>query len=145
MNIQLPKKKNGFTLIELLVVMTIIAIIATLGITAYLNAMRNTRNAKNISNVNAMQSAFEQYYGINGVYAACATMGASLQGGLPVSASTTAYISSCAAASYCICSNLEGDTDDTNVKGGNASDDDCGAGDWISDGTAAFYCVANKQ
>jgi prepilin-type N-terminal cleavage/methylation domain-containing protein len=148
MNIQLPKKKNGFTLIELLVVMTIIAIIATLGITAYLNAMRNTRNAKNISNLNAMQSSFEQYYSVTGSYnATCSNMAAGIQGGsLPTNApNSPPYVSSCAAASYCVCADLEGNAEGAtplDVKGGNSTAA-CGAFD--TDGIAPYFCIKNQQ
>jgi prepilin-type N-terminal cleavage/methylation domain-containing protein len=150
MNIHLPKKKNGFTLIELLVVMTIIAIIATLGITAYLNAMRNTRNTKSISNLNAMQSAFEQYYGVNGQYEgdagnACTTMGATLQGGTLPTAQTPAspYVSTCTDTGYCVCAPLEGTGGA--VKGGNSDANNCTDFNTAVAGTGAFYCVQNKQ
>ena len=91
----------------------------------------------------AMQNAWEQYYADNNSNypLSCAISTAYLPGGIPLDPkSGLPYTdapgrSQCAAASYCFCAALEGETN-TNV--------DCGGGT-ASGAYKGFFCVRNLQ
>jgi len=138
MKIRLTK---GFSLIELMVVVGIIAILVALGSVSFTTAQKKARDARRKTDVKAMQNAFEQYYSVNGGYAACGTMAAQggdyLPGGLPSDPKPgwSAYNCSYDAGTgeYCACALLENEQ-------GNASAGDC------SDYTIGdYFCVQNQQ
>lgn len=136
----------GFTLLELLIVISIIGILIALASVSFTTAQQKGRDAKRRGDIKAMQNAFEQYYAnSNGAYgASCATMQASLPGGLPVDPKTgAAYTCNSAGGAttgYCVCADLEG-------VGGNATALPSGGSTTCTYGTtnAGFFCLSNLQ
>ena len=130
------KRDKGFTLLELLVVIGIIALLVGIATVSYGAAQVRTRDARRKADLNAMKDALEQYYSANSfVYPdTCSLAESFLNGKWPVDPGTYTYMQTCAAASYCICAQLEVDT------AGNSSDSACS---WTNN--SANYCVGNLQ
>lgn len=139
----------GFSLLELLVVISIIGILISIGTVAFTTAQRSSRDARRKSDVQAMQGAFEQYMGENGVYAACSTMaaydpgnGALMPAGLPTDPKNTgSYVyngsTGCDSTGYCICALLEG-TGDGNANAPTTTNCNYSAG-------GNYYCLTDLQ
>lgn len=131
-----PADRQGFTLLELLVVIGIIAILVGFATVSYSAAQVRARDARRKADLNSMKDALEQYYAANSfVYpGTCSTASTFLNSPWPVDPGSYSYTQSCAAASYCICAQLEA------ASGGNSSDTACA---WASD--ADYFCVKNLQ
>lgn len=135
----MKKFRTGFTLIELLVVISIIGILSAIGMTAFTNAQKKARDATRMGDMKAYQSAYEQYYSVNGTNAYgpdCGTMNSYFSSGIAPSdpkPSWANYTSNCVTASYYVCAHLESQT-------GNATADNgvFGAG-------GEYFCVKNLQ
>ena len=125
--------KKGFTLLELLVVISIIGLLIASGAVAFSTAQKKGRDARRRADMKAFQSAYEQYYAENTTYAACGTMNTQFSGGSAPTDPRGSYVSSCAAASYCVCALLE------DLGSGNATNSSC------TFGAGNYYCVTNLQ
>lgn len=132
-------KKRGFTLLELLVVIGIIALLVSFAAVSYNAAQVRTRDARRKADLNSVKEALEQYYASNSfVYPTgdCKVPAQTyLKSIFPVDPGTYTYsgTGSCAAASYCICAQLE------TGSGGNSTNSSC---TW---GSGAYFCAANLQ
>jgi len=139
----LSKKLGGFTLLELVVVIGIVALLVGIASVSYSAAQLRTRDARRKADLNAMKDALEQYYSATSfVYPTgdCTVAKTYLKSGWPVdpiggASYTYTGTTGCAAASYCICAQLE------TTSGGNASAANCTS--WAGNG--AYYCVGNLQ
>lgn len=130
------KKIAGFTLLELLVVIGIIALLVSFAAVSYNAAQVRTRDSRRKADLNSMKDALEQYYAANSfVYpTTCSNASTYLRGSWPTDPGTYTYTQSCAAASYCICAQMEVGS------GGNSNTSSC---TWSANG--AYYCVQNLQ
>jgi prepilin-type N-terminal cleavage/methylation domain-containing protein len=137
--------EKGFTLVELLVVITVISLLVALGGASYMNSMRSGRDAVRRGDLNALQQAFEQYFGENNSQYNddCEAMAAPyLRGDYPQDpignpaeyTNDPNYESTCTVNGYCICAMLE--QDDL----GNSTTSDCSS--W---GTGDWFCIENQQ
>jgi type IV pilus assembly protein PilE len=136
----MKKKLLGFTLIELMVTVVIMMVIAAAGMATYSQAQIRARNTKRLGDMKAVQAAFEQYFAINNNYDTCAAMASAVEFNLPVAASSTyPYTSSCSAATYCYCAQLE--STGTYGNSGSAADATCSG---MGFGTA-YFCVKSQQ
>lgn len=139
------QKSRGFTLLELLVVISIIGLLIALGVASYTTAQQNGRDAKRRSDMKAVQSAFEQYYAVNGAYpddAGCTPADPAITSVMPAGLPSdpkpgqTAYSFSCSTDAYCSCALLE------KQDGGNAA---APSGTSCNLGTGSYFCVENLQ
>lgn len=124
------RTRLGFTLLELLIVIAIIGILVSVGTASYSSAQFKARNSRRKQDMKSVQSALEQYYGVNNEYPAASTpcnLGATsatyLPAGLPSDPKPSlSYSIACIdTSSYCACASLEGTATE-----GNASDATCG-------------------
>jgi len=135
----------GFTLLELLIVIALIGILVSVATASYSSAQFKARNSRRKLDMKAVQSALEQYYGVNNQYPATSTpcnLGADaatyLPAGLPVDPRPAqSYTIECTnISSYCACGVLEGTTTE-----GNASDASCGG----FGSAGSYFCVKQLQ
>ena len=121
------KKQKGFSLLELLVVISIMGILIALGTVAFSTVQKKGRDSRRRADIKAMQDAFEQFYGANGVYGTCTLMadydggsGAIMPGGLPTDPKNSGdYIynttAGCTAdVGYCVCAQMESSVGNAN-------------------------------
>lgn len=138
MNVTKKLFSPGFTLVELLVTIGIIVILAAGGMAVYTNSQRRARDVRQVNDLKAIQSAFEQYYVANGTYAACNTMAADLQGGLPLTPQGVAYTQvSCDATGYCLCT----PSMEVAGKGNSSANNNCN--NFTTNGD--YFCIKNLQ
>jgi prepilin-type N-terminal cleavage/methylation domain-containing protein len=139
------RKSRGFTLLELLIVIALIGILVSVGTASYSSAQFKARNSRRKQDMKAVQSALEQYYGVNNEYPAAsnpcnlgATSATYLPAGLPIDPRPAqSYTINCIDVSnYCACGLLEGTTTE-----GNSSDANCSA--YGSPGQ--YFCVKQLQ
>lgn len=129
---------KGFSLLELLVVIALIGILVSIGAASYTSGQRKTRDSRRTADMKAVQNALEQYYAANSaVYPtqSSSLVPSYLPGGVPDDPKPGLdYIWTLTAASYCVCSTLEGTT-----TGGNATNTSC------TYGSGAYFCVSSLQ
>ena len=133
--------RRGFTLIELLVTISIISIVASLLAGNFINSQKRGYDAKRQGDMRTIQSAFEQYFAVNGVYPVNDTEAGSAfpSTNIPTDPrGNSPYIYArtyTGGTSYCVCAALE-------IIIGNATDTSCtyGTGE-----TAINFCVSNLQ
>ncbi len=136
----LSANKKGFTLIELLVVIAIIGIVMSIGVANLITAQRQARDASRRQIIHNIQTAFEQYYGVNGVYPTSTTLTQAFENGEapqdPRQDVTPIDYNGLSTTSYCVCATLEGGGGNTSARSGT----NC---TWATDGN--YYCAHNQQ
>lgn len=132
--------KKGFTLFELLVSISIIGILTALISFSFSAAQRKARDSRRMQDMKAVQSAAEQYYGLNSYSYPLSTTTPWVVNSqtvleiYPTDPKSGSYVSSFSATAYCVCALLE------NTTSGNASNSTCtfAAG-------GSYFCVKNQQ
>lgn len=131
----LPKTKytpQGFTLVELLVVVSIIAILSVIGIVVFTGVQKNSRDARRKADIDAIATALESDFATNNRTQYQAVTSGMFANGIPADPGTYTYsYPAAAAATYCVCAQLE------NTAGGNFAAA-CAAG-------TTHYCRKNQQ
>lgn len=141
-------KHKGFTLIELLIVVAIIGILAAVGMGGvFLRSREAARDGRRVADIKQIQTAFEQYFAVNGQYANCSTMFADSsifpagapEGPLGEDYADGDHCTTATATEYCIC--VETEREDR----ANSWGDGCVYVD-PEDGTdLSHYCAVNLQ
>lgn len=138
-----PTLNKGFTLLELLVVISIIGILMAVALASFTNAQIKARDTRRIGDMKAFQTVYEQYYSVNGAYAARTTMDDGFSGGAeptesqPNHAAYNVSVTTTSPQSYCVCATVE------NTASGNSTVSNCSA--FGGGGATTYYCVRNLQ
>lgn len=131
----LPKTKNnssGFTLVELLVVVSIIAILSVIGIVIFTGVQKNSRDARRKADIDAIATALESDFATNNRTQYQVVTSGLFTSGIPTDPGTYTYsYPAAAAATYCVCAQLEKTTDGNFAAA-------CAAG-------VGYYCRKNQQ